>query len=120
MTSIEISMLNRERETSQNLDSSHHSPGLTCRIACRVAIFARMDPIHGHEVIQMMLQAQKPYTRASLLADIVANFGADARFYTCSAQDLTPEGLIDFLQSKGKFVSCEDGFQTSPDLMCKH
>jgi hypothetical protein len=33
MTSIEISMLSRERETSQNLDSSHHSPGLTCWIA---------------------------------------------------------------------------------------
>ena len=79
-----------------------------------------MEQIHGHEVIQMMLQSGKAYTRASLLADIVSNFGPSARFYTCSAQDLTPEGLIDFLQVRGKFVEREEGFQTSPDLMCKH
>jgi probable metal-binding protein len=79
-----------------------------------------MEQIHGHEVIQMMLDSGKAYSRASLLADIVSNFGPDARFYTCSAQDLTPDGLIDFLQAKGKFVDRDDGFQTSPDLMCKH
>jgi probable metal-binding protein len=79
-----------------------------------------MEQIHGHEVIQMMLQSGKTYTRSSLLADIVANFGSDARFYTCSAQNLTPEGIIDFLQAKGKFVPAGDGFQTSTDLMCQH
>lgn len=79
-----------------------------------------MEQIHGHEVIQMMLQSAKPYTRATLREDIIAQFGPDARFFTCSADNLTAEGLIDFLESKGKFVSCEQGFQTSPDLMCKH
>jgi len=70
--------------------------------------------------MQMMLQSGKAYTRASLLTDIVATFGPEARFFTCSAEQLSPEGLIDFLQAKGKFVPCEEGFQTSPDLMCKH
>lgn len=79
-----------------------------------------MEHIHGHEVIQMMLRSGKSYTRASLAADIVTQFGPAARFYTCSAEGLTPEALIDFLQAKGKFVPCEDGFQTSADLMCKH
>jgi len=79
-----------------------------------------MEQIHGHEVIRMMLQSGKAYTRSTLLAAIVAQFGPDARFCTCSAQDLTPEGIIDFLQAKGKFVPCESGFQTSADLMCKH
>ena len=79
-----------------------------------------MEQIHGHEVMQMMLQSGKAYTRASLLADIVATFGPGARFFTCSARDLTAEGLVDFLQAKGKFVPCDDGFQTSPDLICKH
>jgi probable metal-binding protein len=79
-----------------------------------------MEQIHGHEVMHMMLQSGKAYTRSSLLTDIVANFGSDARFYTCSAQNLTPDGIIDFLQAKGKFVPCAAGFQTSPDLMCKH
>jgi probable metal-binding protein len=79
-----------------------------------------MEQIHGHDVMQMMLQSGKGYTRAALLADIVAKFGADTRFFTCSAEDLTAEGIIDFLQAKGKFVPCETGFQTSADLMCKH
>jgi len=79
-----------------------------------------MEQIHGHEVMQMMLQSGKLYTRASLLTDIVAKFGPASRFHTCSAENLTPEGIIDFLQAKGKFVPREGSFQTSPDLMCKH
>ena len=79
-----------------------------------------MEKIHGHEVIQMMLESGKPYTRASLLTDIVAKFGSSARFFTCSAEDLTPEGIIDFLEAKGKFLARDEGFQTSADLMCKH
>ena len=79
-----------------------------------------MQQIHGHEVIQLMLQSGKAYTRTSLRADIIARFGPDARFYTCSAENLTAEGIIDLLQNRGKFISCEQGFQTSADLMCKH
>jgi probable metal-binding protein len=79
-----------------------------------------MEQIHGHEVMQMMLRSVKAYTRASLLADIVATFGPEARFFTCSAENLTAEGIIDFLQAKGKFVPCEEGFQTSAELMCQH
>ncbi|MEI7733270.1 MAG: YecH family metal-binding protein [Verrucomicrobiota bacterium] len=79
-----------------------------------------MEQIHGHEVMQMMLQSGKAYSRATLLADIIAKFGSEARFHTCSAENLTPEGIIDFLQARGKFVPSPEGFQTSADLMCKH
>lgn len=79
-----------------------------------------MEQIHGHEVIQMMLQSGKAYTRATLLADIVSTFGPHSRFFACSAENLSPEGIIDFLQAKGKFVPCAEGFQTSSDLMCRH
>lgn len=79
-----------------------------------------MEQIHGHEVIQMMLQSGKAYTRASLLTDIGAQFGPTARFHTCSAKDLTPEGLIDFLEAKGKFVQCDQGFRFAAELACKH
>ena len=79
-----------------------------------------MEQIHGHEVMQMMLESGKSYTRPSLLTEIVAKFGPSARFFTCSANNLTPEGIIDFLDAKGKFLAREEGFQTSADLMCKH
>lgn len=79
-----------------------------------------MEQIHGHEVLQMMLQSGKTYTRATLLKAIESTFGPDSRFFTCSVNNLTAEGLIDFLQAKGKFVPSEAGFQTSPHLMCNH
>ncbi len=79
-----------------------------------------MEQIHGHEVMQMMLQSGTAYTRTTLLNDIVSTFGRDSRFFTCSADNLTAEGLIDFLQAKGKFVPCDSGFRTSSDLMCSH
>jgi probable metal-binding protein len=79
-----------------------------------------MEQIHGHEVIQMMLQSGKAYSRASLCQDIVAHFGPDARFFTCSADNMTPEELIGFLEAKGKFMPFEAGFQISPDRVCNH
>jgi probable metal-binding protein len=79
-----------------------------------------MKRIHGHEVMKMMLATGKPYTTAALVADIEAKFGGDARFYTCSADTLTAAELVAFLERKGKFQSCEGGFQTSPEKICNH
>jgi probable metal-binding protein len=79
-----------------------------------------MNRIHGHEVLQMMLSSGKTYTKASLIADITKGFGADARFYTCSADDMTAEELVAFLEAKGKFIEQPGGLQTSPNLMCQH
>jgi probable metal-binding protein len=76
--------------------------------------------VHGHEVMDMMAQSGKAYTQDSLRADIVARFGADARFYTCSADNLTPDELIAFLEGRGKFVAVRGGFTTDHDKACEH
>ncbi len=68
----------------------------------------------------MMIASGRTYTKASLTDEITANFGADARFYTCSAVDLTAAQLVDFLDSKGKLIAAKGGFGTSPDLKCQH
>lgn len=78
-----------------------------------------MNHIHGHEVLNMMIATGKTYTKASLAADIIGKFGADARFHTCSAEDLTAEELVAFLEARGKLVPQGSGFQTSAQLMCK-
>lgn len=79
-----------------------------------------MNEIHGHEVLKMMLASGKAFTRESLVRDIVARFGADALFHTCSAEGLTAEQLVEFLEARGKFVPQAGGFQTSADLICQH
>lgn len=76
--------------------------------------------IHGHEVMAMMIESGTPYTRESLRAAIVARFGADATFYTCSAEHMTPDELITFLQARGKFVAADGGFQTDASKVCDH
>ena len=78
------------------------------------------EPIHGHEVMQMMVDSAQTYTRASLKVAMEARFGAEARFYTCSAQDLTAEALIEFLAQKGKFIDQETGFSTAQEKICNH
>ncbi|HEY5912150.1 MAG TPA: YecH family metal-binding protein [Verrucomicrobiae bacterium] len=79
-----------------------------------------MNEIHAHEVLSMMIASGKSYTKTSLRDEITNNFGADARFYTCSSENLTATQLVDFLDSKGKFIPADGGFGTSPDVMCRH
>ncbi len=76
--------------------------------------------IHGHEVMQMMIDAEQPYTAQTLLTAIVDRFGAEARFHTCSASGMTAAELVTFLAQRGKFVAQGDGFTTTPDKMCNH
>jgi len=78
------------------------------------------ESIHGHEVIGMMNESGAVYTEATLQAAIVGRFGADARFHTCSAENLTPAGLIEFLAARGKFAPVDGGFVFGQGQACGH
>jgi probable metal-binding protein len=83
---------------------------------------AMSESIHGHEVMRLMLERGGSFTRESLRDTVVGQFGAGARFHTCSAEDMTAEELIDFLAVMGKFVEADGGagFNTQPEMICKH
>ncbi|MCA9393647.1 MAG: YecH family protein [Candidatus Omnitrophica bacterium] len=76
--------------------------------------------IHGHEVMQMMIDSGRIYTAEQLTEEIQDRFGQDARFHTCSRQDMSAEELIAFLKSKGKFTETDGGFRTDADRICAH
>lgn len=76
--------------------------------------------IHGHEVMQMMVESGKQYSRESLKKEIENTFGADACFHTCSAFDMTADDLIDFLDARGKFMNVDEGFTTDKSKICNH
>ena len=75
--------------------------------------------IHGHEVLNMILASKKKFTKKSLEEAIHRKFGRDARFYTCSAENMTAKELIEFLDARDKFVFSKDGFTANPDKICK-
>jgi probable metal-binding protein len=79
-----------------------------------------MTSIHGHEVLNMMLDSGEQYSEKSLVEAINVRFGGDARFHTCSAQEMTAAELVAFLAARGKFIPAEDGFSTHKSKICNH
>ena len=79
-----------------------------------------MSEIHAHEIMHMMLEQDGGFSRDSLARAIVDRFGADARFYSCSQSGMDAQGVIDFLENRGKFVPRDGGFTTAKDRICNH
>ena len=77
------------------------------------------ESIHGHQVMEMMAESKKTYSRASLKAEIAEKFGDNACFHVCYDDNLTADGLIDFLAAQGKFVECEAGLSMPEDNLCQ-
>ncbi|GAL05680.1 YecH family metal-binding protein [Photobacterium aphoticum] len=79
-----------------------------------------MTQVHAHNVLNMLLAAETPYTRESLTQAVVAEYGEDVRFHTCSQEGLTLDALLTFLLSRRKVVQDGDTLQANPDRMCNH
>ncbi|WP_372870629.1 YecH family metal-binding protein [Shewanella sp.] len=76
--------------------------------------------VHGHEVMAMMLAHGKPLTQEALIHLIADTFGADTRFHTCSAQNMSAAELVAFLKQKGKFIDSGEGLETEQAKICNH
>ena len=79
-----------------------------------------MESIHGHEVLNMMIASGESYSKESLVAAIESRFGEDARFHTCSAENMSAAELVAFLEKKGKFIPVNAGFTTTESKICRH
>lgn len=77
-----------------------------------------MEQLHGHEVLHMM--EGNSYSEATLKEAIIENFGAEQRFYACSAEDMDIDELIEFLKHKGKFMPSNEGFTVDVTKVCNH
>jgi len=78
------------------------------------------ESIHGHEVMEMILTAEPPYSKDELREMVKSRFGDAPRFHTCSAQDMTLDELILFLAGKGKVVEVDGVLGTSRGQICDH
>ncbi len=68
-----------------------------------------------------MMEGNTYENKESLIKAIKNKFGAEERFYTCSAEDLSAEELIDFLYERNKFRVTENGnFTVNTSQICDH
>ena len=60
------------------------------------------EQIHGHEIIELVAKFPEGIAAATL-ADIAAHeFGPGARFFTCSAENMSLPELLAFLSERDK------------------
>ena len=78
------------------------------------------NQVHAHNLLNMLLAAETPYTLASLQQAIVAEYGEEVRFYTCSQQDLTFDALMAFLLDRRKVVQDGEYVAANRERMCNH
>jgi probable metal-binding protein len=76
--------------------------------------------IHGHEVLEMMIQTGLSYSNESLKAAIDQKFGSEARFYICSDSGMSASELIDTLWAKDKFTGTPEAYVFDPVNRCDH
>lgn len=74
--------------------------------------------IHAHKILEMM--QENNYSEASLVEAIHAKFGHEARYHTCSAQDMDAQQIVAFLKNKGKFKEASSGFTVDKTAICDH
>jgi probable metal-binding protein len=79
-----------------------------------------MMDTHAHEIMHMMLEQDEVFSRDSLAQAIIDRFGTGATFCSCSASGMSVDAVIDFLESRGKFVARDVGFNTAKDKICNH
>ncbi|GLS82928.1 YecH family metal-binding protein [Paraferrimonas haliotis] len=78
------------------------------------------ESIHGHQVMQYMVELGRPVSKTELAQLLADKFGEQARFHTCSANELDIKGIIAFLEGRGKFITTDEGVATSLDKICNH
>ena len=80
-----------------------------------------MESIHGHDVMHMIADAGRAFSKDELVTEIGNKFGEDARFHTCSAENMTAGELVGFLIERGKFQSSDETALTlDSSAICNH
>jgi probable metal-binding protein len=75
--------------------------------------------VHGHVILEHIIEVGGKIPLAELKA-FAASHGSDATYYTCSASSMSFEGLMQFLESRGKVRLEGDTVTVFPEKMCQH
>ncbi|MGL5667187.1 MAG: YecH family metal-binding protein [Shewanella sp.] len=78
------------------------------------------DSVHGHDVMALMVAQENPLLKPEFIALMAQTFGNNARYHTCSADNLQAEELINLLLRKGKMLESEQGLTLVAGRQCNH
>lgn len=79
-----------------------------------------MKELHGHELIHLILEANKPLTLDEIKKLSEETFGKDVSYYACSASDMDIDEMITFLLTRRKLVNRGNGFVIDTGEVCDH
>lgn len=74
--------------------------------------------VHGHEILNHLLE--KEPTPAELKKHVSETYGSEATFHTCSAEGMSLDSLIAFLDERGKFAIINGKMIADPEKICQH
>ncbi|MCI6643899.1 MAG: YecH family metal-binding protein [Alloprevotella sp.] len=75
---------------------------------------------HAHEILHMM-EGNHYASKEALIEAIIARFGTEERFHTCSVEGLDAAGIVDFLEQRGKFMpASSEAFTVDITKVCNH
>ncbi len=75
---------------------------------------------HAHNVLELIHLHSGKYTEADIIDVINEHFGADARFYACSADNMDALQLMEFFHRKAKVKLADGKLQLNLDNVCNH
>lgn len=76
--------------------------------------------VHGHAILNLLIEAREPLTRDALRQIAAEEFGPDARYHTCSADSMSFDDLIAFLCRRGKVTEQGGRLIVHAEEMCSH
>jgi len=78
------------------------------------------ESIHGHEIIDLVSSNPDGLSTAQLTETVAKQFGGMPRFYTCCAENLTLDELLEFLHAGHKIRIAGDSVYPGKSPACSH
>lgn len=77
------------------------------------------NSIHAHEVLRLLQELGEPCPEGRVREEVVRRFGPDARFHTCSIDDLAFDDLLELLVALRKLERSSAGLSIARERVCR-
>jgi len=78
------------------------------------------EQIHGHEIIELVAKYPDGIAAGTLTGIVAGEFGTGARFFTCSAENMSLPELLAFLGERDKVQFRDDLVFPGGSPACEH